>query len=282
MTTRSALLALPATALFALAACSSEPTPRKGFAAETATTPSTPAVEDDETDSSPLPPAPPAEEGDPADPPPASNCKTAAPSNACGVVPQCGCAKTQTCDVVDASGTAKCVAFGKAAMGRPCTATAGCAQGLTCVFGTCHAFCDKPGSACGQTGGAGGLTGVGACVQVNGQSGTAIPNLAVCMVQCALHDPSSCGGKTNAGVGVCFVDDKGNTDCQEGGTRAENQTCSPTDDCGPGLVCVKPATGSDACKRWCRVSTNDCGGTAQCRGFSTKVIVGTVEYGACP
>jgi hypothetical protein len=104
----------------------------------------------------------------------------------------------------------------------------------------------------------------------------------VCRVQCAPQDPSSCGGKTNAGVGVCFVDDKGGTDCQEGGTSAENQACSPQAECGPGLVCISPAGGSDTCKRWCRVGTNDCGGVAQCRGFSTKVMVGTVEYGACP
>ena len=100
--------------------------------------------------------------------------------------------------------------------------------------------------------------------------------------RCAPHDPLSCGGKTNAGTGVCFVSNDGTTDCQEGGSRTENQTCSPTDDCGPGLVCITPSTGSDSCKRWCRVGMSDCGGSAVCRGFSTKVMVGTVEYGACP
>jgi len=163
-------------------------------------------------------------------------------------------------------------------MGKPCTATAGCAQGLTCVFGTCHPFCDKPGSACTQPG-------TGACVQVAAQGGAAIPNLAVCMVQCAPQDASSCGGKTNAGTGVCFVDDAGGTDCQSGGAVAENQACATADACGPGLVCITPSTGSSVCKRWCRVGqtgVNDCGGSAVCRGFSTKVMVGTVEYGACP
>jgi hypothetical protein len=259
----------------AIVACSSEATSRKSFA-ETASEPAAPeenaAPADEEPASTPLP----AQEEEPApEETPPSNCKTAAPSNACGVVPQCGCSKTETCDVVDAKGTAKCVAFGKAAMGKPCTATAGCAQGLTCVFGTCHAFCNTPGKACTQSG-------TGACVQVAAEGGTAIPNLAVCMVNCAPQDPLSCGGKTNAGTGVCFVDDQGGTDCQTGGTRTENQACTPTDDCGPGLVCVKPSTGSDSCKRWCRVGTSDCGGTAQCRGFSTKVMVGTAEYGACP
>ena len=276
MTMRLALLAIP---LFALLACSSEPTARRGFA-ETTSEPA--EVSGDGTpDEEPAPsPQPTTEDEDPkTDEPAPSNCKTAAPSNACGVVPQCGCSKSETCDVVDSKGTAKCVAFGKATMGRPCTATAGCAQGLTCVFGTCHAFCDEPGTACSQAG-------AGDCVQVTAQGGAAIPNLSVCMVECAPHDPSSCGGKTNAGTGVCFVDEQGGTDCQEGGSRAENQTCSPADDCGPGLVCIKTTSGAgtaaDTCKRWCRVGTNDCGGTAICRGFSTKVMVGTAEYGACP
>jgi hypothetical protein len=275
MTMRAALFAVP---LIALLACSAEQTPRKGFAESTAE-PSTPAEEDEPVEKEPASTPidtedPPAEEQ--ASP---SNCKTAAPSHACGVSPQCGCAKTETCDVVDTKGTATCVAFGKATMGKPCTATAGCARGLSCVFGTCHAFCDKGGTQCSEPG-------TGDCVQVTAQGGTAIPNLAVCMVQCAPHDPLACGGKTNAGTGVCFVAADGSTDCQEGGSRSENQTCSPTDECGPGLVCITTTsgtgTGADACKRWCRVGTNDCGGSAVCRAFSTKVMVGTAEYGACP
>lgn len=246
----------------------------------------TPFVED--AASQPAPPEPPATEapvqetpakptGDAGGEPP-GDCVTAAPSHRCGVAPQCGCSSSETCDVVDTSGNVRCVPFGKAPMGRPCTATAGCAEGLTCVFGTCHAFCADPGSPCGEDG-------TGACIQVQA-SGGAIPNLAVCMVQCAPHDPKSCGGDTNAGVGVCLVDGDGGTDCQQAGTRKENQGCSPQDDCGSGLVCVTPTNASSTCKRWCRVGTTDCGGSVQCQSFSTKVMVktasGSLEYGACP
>lgn len=271
--TRVALSSLFAGAI-ALVACSSS-SERTPFMEDAA---SQPAPTPDSTEQPAPPPAPVKPTGDAGQEPP-SDCETTAPSNKCGLVPQCGCSASETCDVVDTKGNVGCVPFGKAPMGQPCTATVGCAKGLTCVFGTCHAFCDKPGSACGEPG-------TGQCVQVQGAGGSAITNLAVCMVQCAPHDPKSCGGKTNAGVGVCFVDDKGGTDCQEGGTRAENQTCSPQDDCGPGLVCVTPTAGSSVCKRWCRVGTTDCGGAVQCRSFSTKVMVatssGSVEYGACP
>lgn len=274
MVTRAALSSFLVGAL-ALVACSSGPE-RTPFVEDAA---SQPAPAPDSTEEPPSSqPTPVKPTGDAGDEVP-SDCKTTAPSNKCGLVPQCGCSASETCDVIDAQGSVRCVAFGKAPMGQPCTATAGCARGLTCVFGTCHAFCDEPGKACGQAG-------TGDCIQVQAAGGAAIPNLAVCMVRCAPHDPKSCGGKTNAGVGVCFVDDKGGTDCQEGGTRTQNQTCTPQDECGPGLVCVTPSNGPSTCKRWCRVGTTDCGGSVQCQSFSTKVMVktasGSLEYGACP
>lgn len=205
---------------------------------------------------------------------PDDGCKRAAPSGECGVVPQCGCAETHTCDVVDSTGTARCITAGRAPMGHPCTATAGCALGLTCIFGTCHAFCTGPTKACPQPS-------TGACVQVETQTGVAIPNLQICRVACELNDPKSCGGKTNAGIGVCYVDGEGGTDCQEGGLRAESEPCSDTEVCGPGLVCTSSTSGS-MCKRWCRVGQDDCGPGKNCAGLASEVNVGTVVYGVCP
>lgn len=206
-------------------------------------------------------------------------CKRTAPSKKCGLVPQCGCALSETCDVEDSAGGVACVTAGKAPMGGACVATPGCALGLTCVFGTCHAFCDNPGSACAAT--TGGVK-TGACVQVKNQTGAAIPNLSVCRIDCDLRDVSACGGTTAAGTGVCMVDDKGATDCALGGTKAVNAACT-NDDCGPGLVCTTSGTATaGSCKKWCRVGTTDCGGTTACTGFGTKVMVSGVEHGVCP
>ena len=275
--TRGSLLCL--TALFAgvvivpLVACSSEGT-RAPFS-----TPSTDDINEPE-DTPPVPTTnatqvtPSKTTGDAGTSAPDDDCKRASPDDECGVAEQCGCAPTHTCDVVDSKGTVRCITAGTAPMGHPCTATAGCALGLTCIFGTCHAFCDDPTKACSQPG-------AGACAQIETSTGTAVPNLAVCRVACALHDPKSCGGKTNAGIGVCYVDDEGGTDCQEGGPRTENQTCSATQACGPGLVCTTSST-SSTCKRWCRVGQSDCGAGKTCTGFSTEVKVGDVVYGACP
>ena len=159
-------------------------------------------------------------------------------------------------------------------MGAPCATTASCARGLTCIFGTCHAFCDDPATACTAPG-------TGKCLQVKGQDETDIPNFRVCLVACKLEDPDTCGGAGASDHAVCVVDQDGNTDCQEGGETVEGAACTGAD-CGPGLVCVTDAGGDSTCRRWCRVGTNDCGGATQCGGFKTKVMVGGVEYGACP
>jgi len=205
--------------------------------------------------------------------PPPAECKRTEPSKACGVSPQCGCASGKTCDVVDVVGNARCVTAGTSPMGHACGGSADCAVGLTCVFGTCHAFCNNPGNACAQPG-------TGACVQVTSMEGDDVPNLAVCRIACAPHDPASCGGSTEAGPAVCHVDGEGNTECQSGGSRTEGDTCSPTDECGPGLACVSSKE-SSTCKRWCRVGEKDCGSDASCAAFSPAVNVRGVAYGSC-
>lgn len=268
--------------LTALVACSSSAcsssTERAPFSSEDAATPA------------PLPEqsAPPGDTGQPepvtnesdagAEPDAPDTCKRTAPSNKCGLAPQCGCTLAQTCDLEDSSGNVACVTAGKALMGAPCISTEGCAVGLTCVYGACHAFCDNPGSACT-------VANAGGCIQVMATGNTPIPNLTVCRVACDLRDANACGGTTAAGTGVCMVDEQGHTDCAAGGTRTVGQTCSPTDDCGPALVCTVTGSATNGtCKKWCRVGKADCGGTSTttCNGFSTKVMVGTVEYGACP
>lgn len=266
---------LVATASIALAACSSSserapytedsPTTQAETPEQNGTPVRTPqtAPVTNETDAGTQPDAP-------------DTCKRTAPSNKCGLVPQCGCTLAETCDVEDSSGNVGCITAGKAAMGAPCVATAGCALGLSCVFGTCHAFCDNPGSACTAPK-------TGACIQVKSAASAPIPNFTVCRVACDLRDVSACGGTTAAGTGVCMVDDSGATDCSMGGTRTVNQSCTPTDECGPGLVCTLTGTATTgSCKKWCRVGKTDCGGTTVCSGFQTKVMVAGVEHGVCP
>ncbi len=263
-----------AASVCAVVACSggSEREPFGGSSAPAATVPEQSAkpVETRQTE----PYAPEIDGGGLPDAP--DTCKRSGVNKRCGLVPQCGCTLAETCDIGDFDGNVECIAAGKASMGEPCVVTAGCERGLTCVFGTCHAYCDTPGKACG-------IAKTGNCVQVNGPSDMPIPNLTVCRVACDLRDTNGCGGSTTAGVGVCVDDGNGATDCTTGGTRTAGQSCTPTDECGPALVCMtSSATPGATCKRWCRIGTTDCGGAAVCLGFDPKVMVGIVEYGVCP
>lgn len=278
MNLRSALFRFAAVGSIAAVAACATAIERQPFTEESPAEPTQPP-ETPEQSSSPgkTPQSGPVATGDDAGsmPDAPDTCKRTAPSNMCGVIPQCGCTLAETCDVVDTSGNVECIMAGKAAMGAACLATAGCAVGLTCVYGTCHALCGNPGSACTAAK-------TGACIQI-AQAGVAIPNLSVCRVACDLRDLSACGATTAAGTGVCQVDDNGATDCAAGGTKTAGQACSPTDDCGPGTVCTVTGTATaGTCKKWCRVGTTDCGGTTACSGFGTKVIVSGVEHGACP
>jgi hypothetical protein len=141
------------------------------------------------------------------------------------------------------------------------------------MFNICHAFCSDSTTACSQPG-------TGACAQITTQEGVPIPNLLICRVACDLHDPMSCGGTTASGTGVCKVDDQSQTECQEGGTLKEGDTCTPPGECGPGLSCVTSGSTS-TCKRWCRIGEKDCGTGKACRGFAKDINVRGVSYGAC-
>jgi hypothetical protein len=205
---------------------------------------------------------------------PAPSCGTTPPSNKCGLLPQCGCAATETCDVKDTAGNVSCVAAGTAGMGRACTSTAGCEKGLTCAFGTCHAYCNGTCS----------IPGTNTCYQLQ-QNNVPVPNFKVCQITCDLRDANSCGGTNAAGPAGCVPDGAGATDCELVGTAQVGQTCSGTaaaPNCAAGLTCVQLANSSKICKKWCRVGTTDCGGASTCTGFSTKIKVGAVEYGVCP
>ena len=257
-----------------LAACSSTSDRTAGFTEDSGITPTQPPqqtrpdakIDDPIVD-------PPDDGGAEADAP--DTCRRTAPSNKCGLAPQCGCTLAETCTVQDGVGAVECVTAGLAAMGAACVNTSGCARGLTCMYGTCHAYCANPGSACTapKTGG---------CEQVKDNGGAAIPNLSVCRVACDLRDATGCGTTSSAGTGVCQLDAAGNTDCAKGGTRTVSQTCTPTDDCGPTLVCAGNATTGNTCRKWCRVGMTDCGGAVVCNAFNPKVMAGATEYGGCP
>jgi hypothetical protein len=179
-----------------------------------------------------------------------SACATVAPSNACGLAPQCGCAANQTCDVTNnTSGAVSCVLAGGGPSGSYCTTTSQCAKGLTCGYNTCRPYCPSVGAACVGAG-------LGQCTQYYDPSaGTPVTNSKVCTIACDLRSPASACGSNN-----CIFDTTINaSDCDKSGTKALYDACTRYNDCQQGLSCVDhPAFGFE-CEKWCRLGQNDCG-----------------------
>jgi hypothetical protein len=200
------------------------------------------------------------------------NCATVAPNYVCGLVPQCGCAAKQTCDVTNyTSGATSCVGSGTSPQGNYCKTTADCATGLTCAGGACRPYCTTGGQAC--TG-----PGVGSCIQLTNTSNQNIPNAKVCTVTCDLVNPTSVCGSNNC----TYWQDVKKPDCMEAGSAVEYGACTVSY-CAKGLVCVRDGS-SDLCMKWCRVGTKtDCGLGQTCQnllGTSAPVMSGTT-YGLC-
>ncbi len=184
----------------------------------------------------------------------AGSCTTTAPSNVCGLTPQCGCAANQTCDVTNYSnGAVSCVGAGAGATASVCSSTSQCALGLTCVRGACRPYCAKAGQSCNN--------GLGECMQLKNGNGSSITNLKVCAIPCAPRNPSAACGANN-----CIWDEgPDTTDCATAGTKGEFETCSSSTQCLPGFACVDNPDKGLVCERWCRVGNSaDCPGSPTC------------------
>jgi len=195
-------------------------------------------------------------------------CKTVAPSNNCGLDPQCGCG-AGTCDVDTnaLNGSTLCVNAGSGQTGSPCTNTGDCAKGLTCAFrGVCRPYCSTDGADCGKAN-------TSKCVQLqNGQSNP-IPNFLVCRVNCTLDDTTSCGG---SGRGCIYVDTDV-TDCFDV-SQYGTATCSQNDPmCGPGYVCLT----NNQCAKWCNINSPKCTGNTTCQMLQNPPTVNGKTYGVC-
>jgi hypothetical protein len=180
----------------------------------------------------------------------AGTCATVAPSNACGLTPQCGCAANQTCDVTNnTTGAVSCVLAGGGPVGSYCTTTTQCANGLTCGYNTCRPYCATAGAACAGAN-------LGQCTQYyDPTAGTAVPNSKVCTIACDLRSPSAACGSNN-----CIFDTTINaTDCDKSGTKALYAACTRYNDCQQGLACTQHPLFGFECEKWCRIGQSDCG-----------------------
>lgn len=176
-------------------------------------------------------------------------CTTVAPSNACGLAPQCGCASNQTCDVTNnTTGAVSCVLAGGGTLGSYCTSSTQCAKGFTCGYNTCRPYCATANTACVGAG-------LGQCTQYYDPAGSPVTNSKVCTVACDLRNPSAACGSNN-----CIFDTTINQpDCDKSGTGALYDACTRYNDCAQGLSCIDHPFFGFECEKWCRIGQSDCG-----------------------
>ncbi len=196
----------------------------------------------------------------------APTCAKTAPSNVCGVSPQCGCATNETCDVTNmTTGASACVKAGSGAAGASCTSSSGCLPGLTCASGVCHAYCGAGGS----------CTGGASCLSYNNASGKAIPNYDVCSVSCDLMNPKAACGSNGCGNVSGSI-----TNCQKAGTGLSDDSCNSAADCSPGMLCIDDGYDT-VCEKWCRIGKGDCPLGFSCTALASPPVIGGVTYGFC-
>jgi hypothetical protein len=186
----------------------------------------------------------------------AAVCKTVAPNNRCGLVPQCGCGPNETCDVTNqTSGATSCVTAGGATLGRPCVQSGDCLAGLTCEYGACRPYCATPRTKCN-------VGGTVLCVEVLGDNKLPVPNNNICTLQCDPREPAAVCGTNSCHWLEDYYKPESVSDCNRPGTNApydDNVRCASDDDCQPGFACMNHPKYGLECERWCRLGVaGDC------------------------
>ncbi|MBL8623688.1 MAG: hypothetical protein JNK64_20435 [Myxococcales bacterium] len=219
--------------------------------------------------------------------PDAATDAAACANTPCDIYSQCGCtAATPVCDLDPnnlPTGATACrvdqFGGGEATL---CTRSTTCLAGHSCVGGRCRTFCQDDATCPGE----GGL-----CILTVTTGSTTIPGVTMCTTDCA--PPSTTNATCPAGWACHVYSDQATsrflTDCNAppasgGGVGA---ACTGNPSCAPGLDCVNLTPGGMQCRPTCLCPGGNCaagtcaGGTGSCRPFSTPVIIGGAQYGAC-
>ncbi len=208
-----------------------------------------------------------------------STCQieTTPPPPACVLVPQSGCSgTTPACDLAAADdGTVDCRAVTKQGTSDDhCVAATDCKAGFTCVHDTvaadapwCSRFCVADATCTG--------TGSRCLDELTDNGGADVAT--VCTNACKPVEQTGCP----SGMGCLgFIDAGGDyTDCEYMSDIADGDPCVHSIDCTPGSACVESA-GTATCEPYCTVGDDTpCADT--CVGFTTPLVIGGVEIGAC-
>jgi cysteine-rich repeat protein len=207
-----------------------------------------------------------------------ANCQSTA-TVACELVsPQSGCEGTQACDIVTDDGETGCRdVTGSGTSNSHCATDTACSAGYTCVGDLaipddteCMRFCNTDANCNGD--------GSRCLIELADGDGNPIPDVTLCTNHCEPLTQNGCP----SGQGCIIFDDGPDdfTDCEVMGNRLDGQSCTETEQCMEGSICVGTIVGAE-CASMCEVG-DSCPTGGVCGPFSTPVIISGIEIGVCP
>jgi hypothetical protein len=206
----------------------------------------------------------------------------------CSIVPQCGCASTDSCDIdfSDFMGSACRLISAAGRETASCNQASKCDRGYACVGGsqaTCKKYCSADAE-CGSP--------RGQCVIDITNAGQPLAGIPpVCSSNC---DPVATGTTfcpTNFKCIIRITNHLGTprniTDCAPAGAGGQGASCQSgaggADSlCAPDFSCTSLNGGSTFnCRHYCSSANPTCPGGTSCIPFNPTFVIAGVQYGVC-
>jgi hypothetical protein len=194
------------------------------------------------------------------------------------LLPQAGCdGATPACDLTatDDGSTACRPVTSQGTSNDHCSVDTACKAGYTCVHdGANLPFCSR---FCAQDVD---CLGIGSrCVDELVDGNDHPIDVYTCSNACDPYAQSGCP----SGMGCLGFDDGANdyTDCEYMGGKADGAACAHSIECSEGAQCVTIGGGAAMCEPTCIVGNSSSCDAGTCVGFTSPLVIGGVEYGAC-
>jgi len=206
----------------------------------------------------------------------------------CDILPQCGCAADQACDIdtSDLMGTAcRTVSASPKSEGQACSNAAQCDVGTVCLGGFCRKYCSTNAD-CGQP--------RGQCViDIQDSQGNILPGIpTACSSNCDPSNVAAGGCDAGAKCGLFSATHMGVPSdivaCTTAGAGTQGTTCTgggQGDDklCAADFSCTTIDSGTSfQCRKVCVVGiSGTCPLNQTCLQFNPTLTIGGTEYGVC-
>jgi hypothetical protein len=186
------------------------------------------------------------------------------------------CGAQQKCTIVDVqTGAIGCTVAGTKEIWERCNTDSDCIEGTWCdqVWSVCKPWCQNI-TDCIFEGG----TFEGECVTALREDSTEIPgNPTHCVPNCEPVSGAPCATTDSV---TCIYAGTGVFDCARSQNYNSGHTCTGSENCAAGLLCIGSGVGS--CQMWCTPPAFfGCGLGSDCVPLDPTVMYKGAEYGVC-